>query len=74
MDHAVLAVNWQLIGHLGDFWVEENRGENGFFDCLVEKGKGERFWWDPSIFSLDPLKKKNPPVQGENGEQKGNYS
>jgi len=47
---------------LGDFWVEENRGENGLFDCLVKKGKGERFWWDPAIFSLDPLKTNYPPV------------
>ena len=48
---------------MGDFkknekWRREKWRENYVFDCLVEGGKGERFWWVHK-FSLSPSSNYN---------------
>ena len=32
----------------------ENRRENEWEECLVERGRGREKWWDPIVFSLGP--------------------
>ena len=51
----------------GERKIGEKMGEG----CLVERGRGEGFWWDLGIFSPGPPQSISPIWEEKIGKEKG---
>ena len=48
----------------------ENRRENGWEWCLIERERERKKWWDPQVFSPPPLQNTISPNWKENWSEK----